>query len=106
MEKKKKMDFRLWWPGGRIPAQPGAGARAGASAPAQHGPRARNGTGARENNVVVTGPTRQGEWEGRRCQRPTGQGRTGRPAGENPAVGGFNGDSTPMTRFLGIGQAP
>jgi hypothetical protein len=32
--------------GGRIPAQPGAGAHA--SAPAQHDPRARNGAGARE----------------------------------------------------------
>ena len=26
--------------------------------------------------------------------------------GENPAAGGFNGDSPPMTRFLGIGQVP
>jgi hypothetical protein len=106
MEKKKKKDFRLWWAGGRIPAQPGVGARAGASAPAQHGPRARNGAGARENGVVVMGPTRQGEREGRRRQRPMGQGQIGQPAGENPAAGGFNGDSPLMTQFLGIGQAP
>jgi hypothetical protein len=26
--------------------------------------------------------------------------------GENPAAGGFNGDSPPVTRFLGIGQTP
>jgi hypothetical protein len=56
MEKKKKKDFRLWWAGGRISAQLGARARAGASAPAQHGPRVRNGAGARGNGVVVTGP--------------------------------------------------
>jgi hypothetical protein len=26
--------------------------------------------------------------------------------GENPVAGGFNGDSPPVTRFLGIGQVP
>jgi hypothetical protein len=48
-EKEKEKDFRLWWAGGRIPAQPGASAHAGARELAQHGPRARD-------DIVVTGP--------------------------------------------------
>jgi hypothetical protein len=67
-EKENRKGFSALVGRGRIPAQPGAGARAGTSAPTQHGPRARDGAGARENGVMVTGPTRQGEWEGRRRQ--------------------------------------
>ena len=58
MEKKKKKDFQLWWVGGEF------------------------------RPSRVQGPTRQGEREGRRRQRLTGQGRTGRPAGKTwPLVG-------------------
>jgi hypothetical protein len=53
---KRKRIFGSGGPGGRIPAQPGAGARAGAREPAQHGPRARDGVGTRGDDVVVTGP--------------------------------------------------
>jgi hypothetical protein len=56
MEKKKKKRFSALVGRGRIPAQPGAGARASASALAQHGPWARNGAGTRGNSVGVMGP--------------------------------------------------
>jgi hypothetical protein len=59
-EKEKGKGFWLWWAGGETPAQPGAGARA--REPAQHGPRARDGVGARGDGVGY-GPTRQGERE-------------------------------------------
>jgi hypothetical protein len=61
--------------------------------------------GARGDGVGY-GPTRQGEWEGRRCQRRRGRGVNRPSRGENPAAGGFNGDSLPVTRFLGNGQVP
>jgi hypothetical protein len=68
-------------------------------------PRARDGAGTRENGVVVTGP--------RARESGRGDGVSGRRAGanrptrgQNPAAGGFNGDSPPVTRFLGIGQVP
>ena len=67
-------------------------------APAQHGPWARDGAGARGDDIVVTGP----------CAREIRRGdsvsdRRGR--GE-PAAGGFNGDSSLVAWFLGIGQVP
>jgi hypothetical protein len=38
---------------------------------------------------------------------PTVDGGVNRPsAGENPAASGLGGDSPPVTRFLGNGQAP
>jgi hypothetical protein len=81
MEKKKEKDFRLWWAGGGVNSGP-AGCR-GASG------RERKRRGCARKRRGVTGPTCQGEREGRQRQRPTAQGRTGQPAGENPATGGF-----------------
>jgi hypothetical protein len=71
------------------PARPKSGGRSG---------RTRRGVGvigprARESG---RGDGVSGRWAG--ANRPT--------CGENLAVGGFNGDSPPVTRFLGIGQVP
>jgi hypothetical protein len=81
MEKKKKKVFGSGGLGGRNLAQPGAGARGGASAPAQPRPTARNDTGARETTSLPRGPRVRESGRGRRRQRLTGQGRTGRPRG-------------------------
>jgi hypothetical protein len=73
--------------------------------PAQHGPRAENGVGTRGDGVGVTGP--------RARESGRGDGVSGRRAGanrptrgENLTAGGFNGDSPPVTQFMGIGQVP
>jgi hypothetical protein len=65
----------------------------------------RNGAGARETAPLPKGPRVRDSGRGRRRQRLTGQGESA-DRGENPATGGFDGDSPPTTRFLGIGQAP
>jgi hypothetical protein len=73
--------------GGRNLAQPGAGARAGASAgPATaHDGKQR---GRVRDDAVSMGPTRQREREGETVPTADGAGRTGRPRGETrPLVG-------------------
>jgi hypothetical protein len=69
MEKKKEKGFSalVGW---------------GASAPAQSRPTARNGAGARETTPFPRGPRVRESGRGRRRQRLTGQGRTGRPRGK------------------------
>jgi hypothetical protein len=67
MKKKKEKGFlALVGRGGRNPAQPGAGARAGTSAPAQPRPTARNGAGARETALFPRGPCVRESRRGRR----------------------------------------
>jgi hypothetical protein len=69
------------------------------------GPR-RETARAHEGDGVSAGPTRQRERKGRGTA-PAVDGRVNRPsAGENPTAGGLGGDSPPVTRFLGNGQAP
>jgi hypothetical protein len=81
-KKKKKKVFGSGGPGVQNPAQPCAGARAGASAPTQPRPTARNGAGTREMTPFPRGPRVRESGRGRRRQRLTGQGRTGRPQGK------------------------
>jgi hypothetical protein len=89
MEKKKKKDFRLWWAGGQIPAQPGAGrARAREKRRRGHGAHVPGRAGGETASAA----------DGARANRPT--------AGENPAASGFDSDSPPVIWFLGIRQAP
>jgi hypothetical protein len=52
------------------------------------------------------GTTRQGERAGETASAADGVGANRPTRGENPTAGGFNGDSPPVTRFLGIGQVP
>jgi hypothetical protein len=60
---------------------------------------------AREGDGVSVGPTCQRERKGGTA--PAVDSGVNRPsAGENPATGGLGGDSPPVTRFLGNGQAP
>jgi hypothetical protein len=55
------------------------------------------------NGVVATGPTRQGEWEGKTVSAADGAGGEPTDHGENPTAGGFDDDSPPgSTRFPGI----
>jgi hypothetical protein len=78
---KRKRIFVSGGPGG-IPVQPGAGARADASAPAQHGPRARDGTGAREDDVMVTGPRARESGRGDGVSGRRGRGEPADPRGK------------------------
>jgi hypothetical protein len=74
MKKEKEKGFSALVGRGEIPAQSGAGARAG---PARSTGEKRRGRV--RNGAEVTGPTRQGEREGRRGQRPTGRGEPADP---------------------------
>jgi hypothetical protein len=90
MEKKKEKDFRLWWAGGGKfrPNRVQGRARAREKRRRGHGAHAPGRAGGETASAV----------DGARANRPT--------ARENPAAGGFDGDSPQLTRFLGIGQAP
>jgi hypothetical protein len=63
LKKEKEKELSFWWAvGGYGPA--GRRARAGANAPTQLWPKARDGAGARGGDGVSAGPTRQREREG------------------------------------------
>jgi hypothetical protein len=97
MEKKKEKGFWLWWAGG---AKSGPVGRRGARGHERAGPATAHGEkrrGRARDDVVSMGPTRQGEREGETAPADRG---------EKPAAGGLDGGSPPVTRFLGIGQAP
>jgi hypothetical protein len=72
------------------PARPKGGRRHGRAR------KRRRGHGAHAPGRV--GGETASATDGAGANRPT--------RGENPAAGGFNGDSPPVTRFLGIGQVP
>jgi hypothetical protein len=79
---KRKRIFGSGEPEGRIPAQPGAGARVGASALAQHGPRARDGEGTREDDIVVMGPRARESGRGDDVSGRRGRGKPAAPRGK------------------------
>jgi hypothetical protein len=90
--------------GGEIwPTRAGTCGRERAGPATAHGEKQR---GRAWDDAVSTGPTRQREREGATAPTADGAGRTGRPRGRKPATGGLDGDSPPVTRFLGNGQAP
>jgi hypothetical protein len=67
----------------------------------------RQGTArAREGNDVAAGPTRQKERKGERTASAVDGGMNRPSAGEDPAAGGLDGDSLPVTRFLGNRWVP
>jgi hypothetical protein len=101
-KRKKRRDSLAGGPGGRFLAQLGT-ARASARAPAQLRPTAGDSTSTRGDDGVSAGPTRQRERKGGETAPRSMAGRTGRPRGGNPAVGGLGGDSPPVARFLGNG---
>jgi hypothetical protein len=61
---------------------------------------------AREETVSGSRAHTQGRAGGEMASVVDGAGANRPTHGENPAVGGFNDDSPPVTRFLGIGQVP
>jgi hypothetical protein len=72
---------------------------------AQLRPKAEDDTGVRGMTPFLRGPHVRESGRGERRQRSTG--RVNRPsAGEKLAACGLGGDSPPVTRFLGNGQAP
>jgi hypothetical protein len=103
-KKEKRKAIQLWWAmgGGGNLAQPGAGRRECADPAAAQGGR-RCGRAR-----VMPSPRGPHDREsGRGETAPTVDGGVNRPsAGENPAASGLGGDSPPVTRFLGNGQAP
>jgi hypothetical protein len=61
---------------------------------------------AREKTVSWSLAHAPGRAGGETASPADGAGANRPTRGENPAAGGFNGDSPPVTRFLGIGQVP
>jgi hypothetical protein len=102
--KRKRFKLLVGRGGGSGPA--GRRARAGARLRQPScGPR-RETTWAREGDVVSVGPTRQRVGKGGGTAPAVDGGVNWPSAGDNPAAGGLGGDSPPVTRFLGNGQAP
>ena len=106
LKKEKEKELSFWWAvGGGNLAQPGAGralARGCAGlAVAQGGRR----YGRTRGTTSPHGP--HARERGRGETAPAVDGGVNRPSvGENPAASGLGGDSLPVTRFLGNGQAP
>jgi hypothetical protein len=98
---KRERIFGSGGPGGRILAQPGAGAGSGLARP--KGGRRRGRARKRRRGHGAHAPGRVG---GDTASAADGAGANRPTCGENLAAGGFNGGSPPVTRFLGIGQVP
>jgi hypothetical protein len=77
MEKKKKKDFRLWWAEGANSGLAGCRGVRGRERAGPARPTGEKRHGRASKRRGVTGPTRQGEPEGRWRQWSMGQGRTG-----------------------------
>jgi hypothetical protein len=104
MEKKKKKDFRLWWAGGGEFRPSRVQERTRARRPSTtHGLETAR---AREKRHRGHGVNTLGRARGETALAADGVGANLSTHGGNLAAGGFNGDSPPVTQFLGIEKAP
>jgi hypothetical protein len=101
LKKEKEKELSFWWAMGGSDLA-GRRARGCADPAAAQGGRRR---GRARGTTSPRGP--HARERGRGGTAPAVDGGVNRPsAGENPAAGGLGGDSPPVTRFLGNGQAP
>jgi hypothetical protein len=103
-KRKKEKDFRLWWAGGGGEFRPSrVQVRAGAQARQPSTAQGREMARAHEKTASWSWAHTPGRAGGETVSATDGAGANRPTRGENPAAGGFNGDSPPVTRFLGIG---
>jgi hypothetical protein len=104
-EKEKEKGFlALVGRGGFWPSRVQVHARARARRPSTA--QGRETAWAREKTVSWSRAHAPGRAGGETASAANGAGANRPTHGENPAAGEFNDDSSPVTRFLGIGQVP
>jgi hypothetical protein len=106
VKKKKEKVFRLWWAGGENSGPAGCRGAHGRERAGPARPQGRETAWAREKTTSWSQAHAPGRAGGETASTGDGAGANRPTHGENPAAGGFNGDSPPVTRFLGIGQVP
>jgi hypothetical protein len=101
MKKEKEKELSFWWAVGGIMPSREQGARGRECA----GPAAAQGRRWSGRARATASPRGPHARESRRGGNSANGRRRGEPAlrGENPAAGGLDGDSPPVTRFLGNG---